>query len=119
MEMLYPARPLHGHLALHPARGTIKPEQLAVRLNASGGKIMTVDETLARVQFVVDQRGQTTGVFLPIETWQALLAWLEELENKEDQRLLRERLPVGRFSEAPGMFRWDKVRAESVDDKAA
>jgi hypothetical protein len=115
--MPYPARPLHGHLALHPARGTIKPEQLAVSVNAFGGKMMTVDETLCRVQFVVDQQGQTTGVFLPIEIWQALLAWLEEMENKEDQRLLRERLPEGRFSEAPGMFRWNKVRVESVDDK--
>ena len=117
--MPYPARPLHGHLALHPARGTIKPEQLAVSVNALGGKIMIVDETLSRVQFVVDQQGQTTGVLLSIEIWQALLVWLEELENKEDKRLLRERLPAGRFSEAPGMFRWDKMRAESVDDRTA
>ena len=81
--------------------------------------MMTVDEMLSRVQFVVDQQGQTTGVLLSIEIWQALLVWLEELENKEDKRLLRERLPAGRFSEAPGMFRWDKVRAESVDDRTA
>jgi hypothetical protein len=76
---------------------------------------MTVNEVLAGAQFVVDQQGQTTGVFLPVKTWQILLAWLEKLEDDEDRQLLRERLPQGRFSEASGMLRWDEVRAELVN----
>ena len=79
---------------------------------------MTTDEALTKVQFVVDHHGQTTGVFLPVETWQALLAWLEELEDAEDRRLLRERLPAGRLSEAPGMLRWEDIRAEMANDEA-
>ena len=70
---------------------------------------MTVDEMLTRVQFVIDHQGRTTGVFLPVEAWQALLTWLEELEDVEDRQLLRERLPEGRFSEAPGLLRWDEI----------
>jgi hypothetical protein len=71
---------------------------------------------LAQVQFVVDQHGQTTGVFLPIEIWQILLAWLEKLEDDEDRQLLTERLPKGRLSETPEMLRWDEVRTELINN---
>jgi hypothetical protein len=80
---------------------------------------VSVNEVLAGAQFVVDQQGQTTGVFLPAKTWQILLAWLEKLEDDEDRQLLRERLPQGRFSEAPGMLRWDEVRAELGNDETS
>lgn len=73
--------------------------------------MIEVDEMLKNVQFMVDRQGQTTGVFLPLATWEALLAWLEELEDAEDKRLLRERLSPGRLSEAPDMLRWDEISA--------
>lgn len=41
---------------------------------------MTIQETVRRAQFVVNDRGERTAVFLPMETWQTLLAWIEEQE---------------------------------------
>lgn len=81
--------------------------------------MIKVDEILENAQFMVDQRGQTTGVFLPLATWEALLTWLEELEDAEDRSLLRERLSSGRLSEAPEMLRWDEISARLADDKTS
>jgi hypothetical protein len=75
------------------------------------------DVLLNQIQFVVDQHGQTTGVMVPVTAWQALVTWLRQLEDGEDRHLLRERLPGGRFSEAPDLFAWDTIESELGDDE--
>ena len=77
-----------------------------------------VTKALRSVQFVVGQDGQQTGVFLDMATWEALLDWLEDVE---DRTLVRDLLPLGcvrdrpRLREGPGpagAYRWDQVEAD-------
>ncbi len=53
---------------------------------------------------------------VPVVAWQALVTWLQQLEDGEDRHLLRERLPEGRFSESPDLLTWDVVESE-LDDR--
>ena len=65
-------------------------------------------ELLKSVQFVVGQDGKPAAVQLDMATWQALLDWLEEVE---DRRIVQEILP--RLRQAPqktGALRWDDVK---------
>ncbi len=48
-----------------------------------------VNEVLQKAQFVMDAEGHATAAMLDIQTWEALLDWLEEFE---DVQLARERL---------------------------
>lgn len=44
-------------------------------------EVMTmISETLQTAQFVVNQEGQRTAVFLPVEAWENLLDWIHQQE---------------------------------------
>jgi hypothetical protein len=75
-----------------------------------------VEDAFCAVRFVMGQEGQETGVLLEIEDWQALLDWLEDLE---DRALVQSILPrLGRGPEKAGALRWEEVEA-SWDDEPA
>jgi hypothetical protein len=75
-----------------------------------------VKDAFRSVRFVLGQEGQETGVLLEIEDWQALLDWLEDLE---DRALVQSILPrLARGPERAGALRWDEVEA-SCDDEPA
>lgn len=51
---------------------------------------MNPTQLLERVQFVINTKGQQSAVLLSIEDWQQLLTFLEDLEDAEEMRCLRE-----------------------------
>ena len=71
---------------------------------------MTVTELTQGVQFTVDQRGQVTAVVLTPELWQRIVEALEDAEDRELVRTLRERLAAGPV--ASGMLPWHGVADE-------
>lgn len=68
---------------------------------------MTIQKTLRRVQYVVNEQGERTAVFLPFEDWETLVAWLNEQSEDEMPE------PVQSLDELWGDF-WPED--ESVDD---
>jgi hypothetical protein len=75
-----------------------------------GGKEMSALGMLESVQFVVGQDGRPTAVQMGIETWNALLDWLEE---NEDRATVKDAIPELRLGpKAAGALRWQEVRAE-------
>jgi hypothetical protein len=71
---------------------------------------MSVAELLQAVQFVVKPDGRPAAVQMDMPTWEALLAWLEEGEDRQMVKTKLERLRQG-----PGMggaLRWDEARAD-------
>jgi hypothetical protein len=76
----------------------------------------TVAEALQSVQFVVGQDGHQTGIYLDAAGWEALLDWLEDLE---DRALVQAALPrLQMRPEQAGALRWDEVEAEWNDEAA-
>lgn len=70
-------------------------------------------KTLKSVQFVVGQDGQPSAVQLGIETWESLLDWLEDTE---DRARVKQILPKLRSHPAKaGAVRWDEVKSEWDD----
>ena len=79
---------------------------------------MTVDQTLAGVQFVVGPDGKATAALLDISTWQTIVALLEEAE---DQGIVRAYLARRRTAQSPadmGLIPWEDVEREldSLED---
>lgn len=72
---------------------------------------MTVTEILQSVQFIVGQEGKPTAVVLDIETWEALLSMLEDVE---DVQLVRDRLNNWQTKE--GWTRWEEYETELDSD---
>ncbi len=73
-------------------------------------------ETLKSVQFVVGPDGQPSAVQLDIETWESLLDWLEDVD---DRALVKQVLPKLRSHPTnAGALRWDNVKADWDDDAA-
>ncbi len=69
-----------------------------------------VTKVLRSVQFVVGQDGQRTGVLLDMASWETLLDWLEDVE---DRTLVKELLPrLRQGPEQAGALRWDQIEAE-------
>jgi hypothetical protein len=65
---------------------------------------------LESVQFVVGPDGRPTAVQMGIESWNALLDWLEE---NEDRAIVKDAIPNLRLGpKAAGALRWGEVRAE-------
>ena len=84
---------------------------------------MTVQETslsqaLAEVEFVVNQQGQTKGVFVPVAVWEALLAALEDLEDLAVARDFMRQRATARSPEEMGFEPWEEVAHEWDDDEA-
>jgi hypothetical protein len=75
-----------------------------------------VADVLQSVQFVVGRDGQQTGVFLDMAGWEALLDWLEDLEDRALVQSMLPRLRLG--PETAGALRWEEIEAE-WDDEAA
>lgn len=71
---------------------------------------MTVSELTQGVQFTVDRRGQVTAVVLTPELWQRIAEALEDTEDRELVRALRERLADG--PAASSALRWQDVADE-------
>ncbi len=68
---------------------------------------MSVAELLQAVQFVVKSDGQPAAVQMDMATWEALLAWLEE---GEDRQLVKDKLESLRIGpRASGAKKWDEV----------
>ena len=57
---------------------------------------MTISEMFQSVQFMVDKRGERTAAVLDMQSWEAILSSLEEIE---DVRLIRDRLADWRTKE--------------------
>jgi len=71
---------------------------------------MSAMEMLKSVQFVVGQDGRPSAVQMSIETWEAVLDWLEEVE---DRSAIKEALPKLRSGpRQAGALRWDNVKSE-------
>jgi len=72
---------------------------------------MKVRDVLQKAEFVVDARGRKKAVLLDYQVWEALLALLEDWEDAEEIRRLREA--------DEETISWDqakaKLRAEGVD----
>ncbi len=73
--------------------------------------MMTVAEILQSVQFIVGQEGKPTAVVLDIQTWEALLSMLEDME---DVQLVRDRLNNWQTKE--GWTHWEEFEAELDPD---
>jgi hypothetical protein len=69
---------------------------------------MNTEELAAGIQFVVDGRGNVTSVILSPETWQRLIARLEEAEDRDILSKLAPRLAGG----PADTLRWSEVEHE-------
>ncbi len=69
------------------------------------------------VQYLTDGEGRRTGVFLDMDSWEALLAWIEDATDTQlAVRALRELAAAGGRPEKAGWLRWSEVR-EAWDDE--
>ena len=69
-----------------------------------------VTPELKTVRYVVDLRGCKSAVQIDIKTWQALLAYLEDLE---DRALVHDKLPrLAQGPQASGAISWQEVHEE-------
>ncbi|MCS6880729.1 MAG: hypothetical protein RMK84_11455 [Oscillochloridaceae bacterium] len=71
---------------------------------------MTFEELARGVQFMVDQQGHTTAVVLTPELWRQILEALEDAEDRELLRTLRDRIAAG--PRAAGALQWNEVSNE-------
>jgi hypothetical protein len=65
---------------------------------------VSIAELTQGVQFTVDQNGQVTAVVVTPELWQRIAEALEDAEDRELVRALRDRLGAG--PRASGALRW-------------
>lgn len=73
-------------------------------------------QALESVQFVIGRDGHQSGVFMDSAGWEALLDWLEDLE---DRALVEQVLPKLRLGPAKSeATRWEEVASE-WDDEAS
>ena len=77
---------------------------------------MTVSEALASVEFIVGRDGKPRAAVLDMAAWEALIDWLEDVEDRSIVQAALPRLRMG--PEKAGMLRWEDVEAEWGDDEA-
>jgi hypothetical protein len=65
---------------------------------------------LENVRFVVDSQGNKAAVQIDLKAWEALLAYLEEVEDRELIRESINRLQSG--PEKSGAVAWDEAKKE-------
>ena len=76
---------------------------------------MTVSEALASVEFIVGRDGKPRAAVLDMAAWEALIAWLEDVE---DLAIVQAALPRLRMEpEKAGMLHWEDVEVEWDDDE--
>ena len=72
-----------------------------------------LQEILKSVEFVVDANGKKKAAQLSISAWEALLDWLESLENLQiAKQALKELKAAGGNRERAGWLKWDDVESE-------
>jgi predicted DNA-binding protein len=77
---------------------------------------MTVTEALASVEFIVDRDGKPRAAVLDMAAWEALIDWLEDVE---DWSIVQAALPRLRMGPGKaGLLHWEDVEAEWGDDEA-
>ena len=77
---------------------------------------MTVSEALASVEFIVGRDGKPWAAVLDMAAWEALINWLEDVEDWSIVQAALPRLRMG--PEKAGLLRWEDVEAEWGDDEA-
>jgi predicted DNA-binding protein len=77
---------------------------------------MTVSEALASVEFIVGRDGKPRAAVLDMAAWEALINWLEDVEDWSIVQAALPRLRMG--PEKAGLLRWEDVEAEWGDDEA-
>jgi len=75
---------------------------------------MTVSEALASVEFIVGRDGKPRAAVLDMAAWEALIDWLEDMEDLAIVQAALPRLRMG--PEKAGMLRWEDVEAEWDDE---
>jgi len=76
---------------------------------------MTVSEALASVEFIVGRDGKPRAAVLDMAAWEALIDWLEDVEDWSIVQAALPRLRMG--PEKAGLLRWEDVEAEWGDDE--
>jgi hypothetical protein len=76
---------------------------------------MTVTEALASVEFIVGRDGKPRAAVLDMAAWEALIDWLEDVEDWSIVQAALPRLRMG--PEKAGLLRWEDVEAEWGDDE--
>ena len=67
-------------------------------------------EALKSIQFVIGSDGKPSAVQMNIETWESLLDWMEDTE---DRALVKELLPKLRRGPQPAStFNWNDVKSD-------
>jgi hypothetical protein len=74
---------------------------------------MNAIEILNSVQFLVNENGQPSAVQLNMQTWNALLNFIEETEDRAAIKEILPRLRQG--PEKAGALRWAEVKAQWND----
>jgi hypothetical protein len=73
----------------------------------------SLTEILKSVEFVVDANGKKKAAQLSISDWEALLDWLETLEDLQiGKQALKELKAAGGSRERAGWLKWDDVESE-------
>jgi predicted DNA-binding protein len=75
---------------------------------------MKVSEALASVEFIVGRDGKPRAAVLDMAAWEALIDWLEDMEDLGIVQAALPRLRMG--PEKAGMLRWEDVEAEWDDE---
>jgi len=78
-----------------------------------------VIEALQSVRFAIGQDGKATDVIVSIETWEKLIAWLEDLEDSQVVKSGLTRLKAAQGDpQKAGLIPWADVEAEldELDD---
>lgn len=65
-------------------------------------------ENLKSVRFLVGEDGRPSAVQMDIETWESLLDWLEDTE---DRQLVKEMLPRLRKGPKTTALHWDAAKS--------
>jgi hypothetical protein len=73
-------------------------------------------QALESVQFVIGRDGHQSGVFMDSAGWEALLGWLEDLEDRALVQGILPRLRVGPVKS--DALRWEEVAAEWDDESS-
>jgi hypothetical protein len=75
---------------------------------------MKVSEALASVEFIVGRDGMPRAAVLDMAAWEALIDWLEDMEDLAIVQAALPRLRMG--PEKAGILRWEDVEAEWDDE---
>ena len=67
-------------------------------------------EALKSVRYVIDQQGRKSAVQVDLETWVALLSYLEDLEDRDTLKDKLNKILDG--PDISGVVLWEKAKAE-------